>query len=1148
MNKSNPPELSTATTKTFYRPRSIAATVIGGILLTGTLFSAISIISLLGFIGFQQVLLDLSNRTFPQATHEAQTSILLNQLLQQTGYLHSAQAHSERRILVDKINHHFTKLANFSVSRTPEIEAGNDTKLQTLKNILSELDNLVSLQIDLRQDVLTAIANLLPLFQHTLTISRDTQNLEGDAATSATVKSIVDQAIATISHVQLAASGNALQSIDEHVKDVEKTLAEMTAAGQTLPSHLQQTITDLIARIHTETLGDQGVLKLAQHFESIRGQSDAQYTLAKGLVDEKEESSLAGFFQLTSSVGSQTLLMSDKVKQLIRILSALFIASILLAVIFFFYFRRVLIARLRHLNRTVLAMVAGENKRIPVEGCDEISEITRSVNYFSSEMYKAKEIAEKSAIAKMEFLAHMSHEIRTPMNAILGFSDLALRTAKPEDHLDYLGKINNASHSLLGIINAILDYAKIEAGKFTIENFPFDLRDVLENLSTIISLRSEESGLEFYFHIEAETPCMVKGDALRLGQVLTNLITNAFKFTESGFISLHISTLPEKDDDDNNMVRLLFSVQDTGAGISDEQAKNLFQPFTQADTSITRRFGGTGLGLAICKRLVEMMNGHIYLDRGESTGTTFSFSLPLERQEDSPRFFSAPEAISGKKAIVMSDTPQTATELSCQLTNFGVTVFQALSFDEVFSALHSQGNLPPYDLVIIDCPTYGQRYPEMLRKIKSSTSNTVKPAILMVGMHRLATHFSGKSLPDCDLFLAKPITPARLLQALLTLLKVEGVYHLPSTDNQQKTFQPPPGHLQGAKILLVEDNEINQQVALGFLHSAGIAVTVAANGAEALDILRRSEATNFDLVLMDLQMPVMDGYKATQAIRQLPGPTGTLPIIAITAHAMPEEKEKCLELGMSDYITKPINPDALYALIAELLPKAALEPQKSSPQISSTQTINILRSPACIDMQAGLARIAGDAELYGELLKTFLNTYEGFPGRMQEQLKNLAFEDLRNLTHTLKGVSGSLGMSRLFSHCAQLELSIRRKKLQECDSLLADIGRESENICGFLRPYLYNCQSSIANCQDTAQQSDNQVKNRQTLLADLSDSLKSNSCRAIKQIHQLHDYLEQEDGLVFGRIEKHINDLDFAKAQHLLNQWQNSLSGKRGLK
>lgn len=1149
MNQSKPTELSPATTKTFCRSRSIAATGIGGILLTGTLFTAISIISLLGFIGLQQVLLDLSNRTFPQTTHEAQTSILLNQLLQQTGYLHASQSHSERHSIFDKINHHLVKFADFSVDKLPGTGSGHDTKVETLKNILGELDNLVSVQIDLRQNLLTALSKLLPLIQHISTTTRDMQSLAGDAGTSATIGVIIDQAVTTISHIHMVASRDKPQEIEESAKDVEKALAEMTAAAQTLPPAQQESITHLIARIHAETLGDQGVLNIAQHFQTIRSESDSRYSIIKELIDAKESSSLAGFFELTSSVGSQTLLMSDKVGRLIKVLSALFIASILLAVAFFFYFRRVLIARLLHLNRTVLAMVAGENKIIAVEGCDEISEIARSVNYFSSEMYKAKEIAEKSAIAKMEFLAHMSHEIRTPMNAILGFSDLALRTDKPEDHLDYIGKINSASHSLLGIINAILDYAKIEAGKSTIENLPFDLRDVLENLSTIISLRSEESGLEFYFHVESETPCMVKGDALRLGQVLTNLITNAFKFTESGFISLHISTLPVKDNADGKTVQLLFSVQDTGAGISDEQAQNLFQPFTQADTSITRRFGGTGLGLAICKRLVEMMNGHIYLDRRESGGTTFSFSLPLECQgDDSQRFFSAPESLFGKRAIVMSDTPQTATELSCQLTNFGLTVFQALSLDEVLAAVDSQAIDTPYDLVILDCPTYGQRYPEILRNIKSLPTNTGKPAIIMAGMRRLATHFSGKTLADCDLFLAKPITPARLLPALLTVLKIENVYRLPAADNRPKAFQAPPENLHGAKILLVEDNEINQQVALGFLQSAGISATVAGNGAEALDILRRPESTNLGLVLMDLQMPVMDGYRATQMIRQLPGPIGNLPIIAITAHAMPEEREKCLSLGMSDYITKPINPEALYALLAKLLPDSSLEPPKSPSQASLPHAKNFLRSPACIDMQAGIARIAGDTELYGELLRTFLDTYESFPSRMKEELKSRAFEDLRNLTHTLKGVSGSLGMSRLFSHCAQLELSIRRKKLQECDSLLADIELESEKICGFLKQHLGNCGASISNCQGTEQQNDDHHQSCQTLLADLSDSLKNNSSRAIKQIHQLRGHLEQEDGLVFARIEKHINDLDFSKAQLLLNQWQNSLFGERGSK
>jgi signal transduction histidine kinase/DNA-binding response OmpR family regulator/HPt (histidine-containing phosphotransfer) domain-containing protein len=852
-------------------------------------------------------------------------------------------------------------------------------------------------------------------------------------------------------------------------------------------------------------------------------------------------------FDLTSAAGMQTLPLSERVDRLLKIFSALLVISFLLSIAFFVYFRRILIARLIRLNQTILAMVAGENLEMAAEGGDEISEVARSVNFLASELHKAKEAAEKSAIAKAEFMAHMSHEIRTPMNAILGFSDLALKTDNPEDHLDYLGKINNASYSLLGIINGILDFSKIEAGKFTIEKVAFDLRELLENLSTLIGLRCEESGLEFYFHIGPDTPYALQGDGLRLGQVLTNLITNAFKFTESGFISLQVSVQPREKTPDN-AISLLFSVQDTGSGISDEQAKHLFQPFTQADTSITRRFGGTGLGLAICKSLVEMMGGKLRLEKKENRGSTFSFTLPFGLQPDCSRHvYSAPGTITGKKVLVMSEKPQTATELSCQLANFGLKVYQALSLDEVLAALKSEPLRTPHDVVIIDCQTYGQRLPEMIKKIKSVFPGSGGPGLILTGMGRLATHFADKTMTDCDLFLVKPITPARLLDALLAVRQLDNRYGLsPAPGKGQGGRRPTPAPIGGAKVLLVEDNEINRQVALGFLDSAGLSVVVARNGAEAVEILRRPGTEIFDVVLMDIQMPIMDGYNATKAIRQLPAPASRIPIVAVTAHAMQEERQKCLAGGMNDYLTKPIDRETLLAILSQWIPHRSSFPKSETPQQTAALPEIFLVNRMIIDVPAGLARVMGNGGLYVELLRTFLTTYRSYPATMQEEFKKLFFDGVRRTVHTLKGVSGNLAMPRLFSLCAQLELSIKKKKLQACSALLSDIAGETEKICVFLLQYLDKLTDSLSNTQTTGQQEGDGSVDKQELLIGLANSLDNNSSKALTQINLLRAHLEQEDTIVFARIEQYINDLDFAKAHTLLLDWQDSLSGKRG--
>lgn len=848
-----------------------------------------------------------------------------------------------------------------------------------------------------------------------------------------------------------------------------------------------------------------------------------------------------GSLQSAPSVGLQTQELLKKVDLQIKILSVLFIISMLLATIFFFYFRHILIARLTRLNKTVLAMVEGENLEIEDTGCDEISEIAGSINFFSAELHKAKAIAEKSAITKSEFLAHMSHEIRTPMNAILGFSDLALKTDNPSDHLDFLGKINNASYSLLGIINAILDLSKIEAGKLTVDNVDFDLRELLESLATLISLRCEESGIEFYFNIATNTPYALKGDALRLGQVLTNLITNAFKFTEKGYIVLHISYEHNWQDPDEE-VTLLFSIQDTGTGISKEQEKCLFQPFTQADTSITRKFGGTGLGLTICKSLVEIMNGKIWLEKSENPGSIFCFTIPLKcRPGKDNDFYSAPDAIAGKRVIVMSERPQKASELSWQLANFGIEVCQALTVEEIISAIGEQPPGEPYEIVILDCEIYSKRWMEIPGKIKTASPATM---VIFTGMQRLSNHFSAPKKNGCDSFLAKPITPARLLGVILAVLGVESRVPVNST-NARSTVRPLPvlDHIRGAKILLAEDNLINQQITIGFLDSAGCSTTVVQNGAEAVEILEREQcAAPFDLVLMDIQMPVLDGYSAAEAIRKLPAPACIIPIIALTAHAMHGEREKCLARGMNDYVTKPIDPEVLFTTLGRFVTSRQTAEKARAAEHRQPDWLpeELAANTHGIDLKAGLALTMGNPALYLDLLETFRHTYRSYPAVMREEFKKLSFDGVRNLTHTLKGVSGNLAMKTLFSRCVQLESSLKRRKLNECNALLLEIENEIEKICSFLLQYLDRYKNTVSNIPTIKAQGCSESESKNSLLGDLADSLRNNSSKAIRQISRLRLHLEQEDRIVFSRIERHINDLDFEKARMLLIQWQDS--------
>ena len=1042
-----PPEPAAKVPRVFPRSRSIAITVLSGLLITGLLFAAISIISLLGFFGFQESLSRLSRHTFPQATTTAQISILLNELLHQTAVLHDAASQPERRTAYLDIEQQFARVDDFSRNGQQDDGDGPGPKIEILKKIVRDLNDLVQERITAQAQLQEALGRLLPLAAW----SRQ----QGTAALStaaerekAAVEAVLDEATELLEIAHDAASARSLQVLRENEKALLHRLLALTSTAERLTAQPAAAITAIGQRLQEELFAPLGLLPKAIRYHRLVNDSRNKAVFAESLVREKEEAHIGGFFDLTSSVGQENQLLAAKVRTQIAVLTTLFLSSMILALTFFFYFRRVLIARLQKLNRQVLAMVSGEQVPVTVEGGDEISEIARSVNYFAGEMRQAKEAAEQAAVAKAEFLAHMSHEIRTPMNAILGFSELALNSGNPEEHRDSLAKINTASHTLLGIVNTVLDYSKIEAGKFTIDHAPFDLRRLLENLATLVSLRCEESGLEFYCQIAPDTPYALRGDGLRLGQVLTNLITNAFKFTERGSVTLHIAG--EREDDER--VRLHFAVHDTGQGIAEEELDKLFQPFSQADTSMTRRQGGTGLGLAICKRLVEMMHGEIGYARGEEGGSIFRFSLPLLLEGDSGHtFFSAPKTLSGKRVLVMSEVARTASELACQLQAFGCLVVQALSPEEVRASLAASGEGERCHVLILDGTPSGLGGDEILALAERESHGV--PVLVTGPRAFLSRH---QPLPARCTFLAKPILPERLLQALLATLGLAAAPQ-PAEPSPHGGLAAMRQQLLGHKVLLVEDNEINRQVALGFLRAVGLSITTAANGAEALDILQQSHPTPFELVLMDLQMPVMDGYSATQAIRKLPPPTSTLPILALTAHAMPEEREKCLRLGMVDLLAKPIDPATLYDKLRALLDHRPAPPstaEKPGPPLPLHARHDRSEESPAIDLAAGRQRVMGDDQLYRLLLQTFIDTYGGWWRELRRELAAGRLGELGDQAHTLKGACGNLGMTRLQEQSARLEQVAKQGDKEACLALIADIEAETISLCAFLEGYL----------------------------------------------------------------------------------------------